>query len=61
MGSRKYDEAIKTLAKMMLITTHLDLLKDASQLPSNGEVIARATEALQSEVDIMCKMIPRGN
>jgi hypothetical protein len=61
MGARNYDEAVKTTAKLLLITTQLDLLKGASQLPSNGEVIARATEALQQEADIMCTIIQRGN
>jgi hypothetical protein len=53
---RNYEQAALSAARLLLITGHLALLKDASIAPSPDECVAKCVESLQKEVDVMMQI-----
>jgi hypothetical protein len=51
--ARNYEQAIKQAAKLLLLSGHLSLIKDAAIAPQPDEWVVKCVESLQEEVNIM--------
>lgn len=60
MGNRNYEKALNTMARMLLVTSSLVLLKDATFPPAMDEIVLRALTSLQGEVDFLAAVFSTG-